>query len=269
MTSPTAEPCAAWEPLGCTSLDSSAGAISGTMLSVAQEILFYKTGMQFDQCQVTLRPCRSDCFGNESFPWSTQWREWGAGWPYPYLYAGQWFNLGCAGCVGTCSCAAISEVLLPHPVSSVDDVTIDGVALDPLEDHVIVYDHRRLIRIDGERWPLCNDFSKIAGEVGTWTITVTTGTPVPELGRVALGELMQELINACVGAACRLPNNVQQIVRQGVTQTRFDPTVMFGEGKVGLYFSDLFIGTYNPQGIRDRARAINVDRRGPTHQTWP
>ncbi len=240
------------------------------MRAVAQEILYQRTGQQFDQCQLVLRPCRRDCFSDSSFPWDRQWNEWGAGWPYPYMYAGQWFNLGCGGCAGSCACSVIHEVLLPRPVASVDDVTIDGVSLSPLEDHVVLYDERRLLRIDGESWPICNDFAKADGEVGTWTITVTAGTPVPELGQVALGELTRELVNACIGsAACKLPTNVQSIVRQGVTQTRLDPTEIWADGKLGLYFSDLFISTYNPHNIRDRARAINVDRRGPRQKTWP
>ncbi len=265
MTSPTVVPCTAWTPIGCTSIDPSGAAVSGTMLGVAQEILYQLTGGQFDQCTLTLRPCRETCFG-DAWP-SDRWNRWGTQWPYPYWYDGQWFNLGCGGCPGTCSCDVIHEILLPYPVAEVTDVTIDGVTLSPLEDHVMLYDHRRLLRIDGEAWPLCNDFSKADGEVGTWTVTFITGTPVPPLGQLALGELTTELVAACVGAACRLPSNVQQIVRQGVTQTKFDPNVMFAERRLGLFYSDLFISTYNPPGIRDRARAIDVDRRGPRYQT--
>jgi hypothetical protein len=44
---------------------------------------------------------------------------------------------------------------------------------------------------------------------------------------------------------------------------------MFADGKIGLYFCDLFLGTYNPKNIKDRARAIDVERRGNRQQTWP
>jgi hypothetical protein len=237
------------------------------MLGIAQEILYQKTGGQFDECQQTLRPCRRDC--EDGWAYDSSWNEYGTGWPYPYLYAGQWFNMGCGGCTGTCSCTVFHEILLPDSVSSVDDITIDGVSLEPLEEIVVLYDFKRLIRIDGGTWPRCNDLSKAAGEEGTWTITFTTGTPVPPLGQAALGELTTQLIAACLQVECRLPSNVQSIVRQGITQTMFDPNVLFAEGKLGLYFCDLFISTYNPANIRDRARAIDVDRRGPRYQTWP
>lgn len=267
MTTPTVVPCSPWTPVGCTEIPISGAAISGTMLSIATEILYQLSGAQFDECTRTLRPCRRDCY--DVWPWQASWNEWGSQWPHPYNYAGEWFNLGCGGCAGSCSCAVLHEVLLPYPVSSVTEIEIDGVQLTPLSDHVILYDFNRLVRIDGESWPLCNDLSKAAGEEGTWTITFVTGTPVPPLGQAAVGELTRELTLACVGAECRLPTNVQQIVRQGVTQSRLDPNEISADGKLGLYFCDLFINAYNPGRIRDRARAIDVEDRGPRYQTWP
>ena len=268
MSDLTVTPCTPWVPIGCQSIPLEATAISGSFLTAAQEILFAKSGRQFDECSQTLRPCRRDCFGG-SWPFSSSWNEWGSQWPYPYWWDGQWFNLGCGGCPGTCSCTVLQEVLLPYPVSEVTDITIDGVALSPLNTKVLLYDYRRLIRIDGGVWPICNDLAKPAGQVGTWTITVTTGIPVPTLGKIALGELLNEFINACIGAPCQLPPNVQNIVRQGVSLTMLDPNDVFGSGRLGLRMCDLFIDTYNPQGISDRARAIDVDARGPRYQTWP
>jgi hypothetical protein len=264
----TVTPCTPWVPIGCQTIPTSTAAISGSFLQAAQEVLYAKTGRQFDECEQTFRPCRRDCFGS-AWPWSTSWNEWGTEWPHPYLYAGQWFNLGCGGCPGTCSCSVLHEVLLPYPVSEVTNITIDGVALDPLDDHVILYDYKHLVRIDGSDWPLCNDLSLPAGQSGTWTITVTTGTPVPKLGQLALGELFNEFLKACTTGECALPPNVTNIVRQGVSITTLDPNEVFADGKLGLYLCDLFISTYNPQGISDRARAIDVDARGPRYQTWP
>lgn len=239
------------------------------MLTAAQEILYQRSGRQFDQCTQTLRPCRQSCYG-DTWPWSSTWSEWGGQWPFPYLYAGQWFNLGCGACnTDGCSCTIIHDILLPHPIASVTDVKVDGVPLTPVEDHVLVYDQRRVLRIDGEAWPTCNDLSKTDSEVGTWSITVVTGTPVPTLGQLALGELTTQMVNACIGGDCSLPWNVQQLVRQGVTQTRLDPNELFAAGRLGLFYSDLFLSTYNPQNIRDRARAFDPDRRGPSQQSWP
>ena len=268
MTAQTAGPCSPWVPLGCGAIPVGGAAISGIMLEAATQILWAKSGRQFDACTVTLRPCRRDCFGN-AWPFAASWNEWNTGWPYPYLYAGQWFNLGCGGCPGTCSCSVLQEVMLPGPVSSVDAIKIDGVAMTNLSQHVMLYDYQRLVRIDGGTWPICNDLSKPDTEVGTWTITVTTGVTVPKLGQLAVGELMTELINACVGAPCKLPAPVQQVVRQGVTLTLLDPNTVFADGMIGLRVSDLFISTFNPAGIPARAAVYDPDARGPRRVTWP
>lgn len=269
MSQLTAGPCTPWVPIGCGTFDPSATAITGTMLAAASHILWAKSGRQFGECQVTIRPCRRDCYG-AVWPFG---RELGysnsSQWPYPYWWDGQWFNLGCGGCPGTCSCTVLQEVMLPYPVSTVDSIKIDGVALTPLSDHVMLYDYQRLVRTDGEMWPLCNDLSQPDTEANTWSITVTAGVPVPPLGQIAVGELLTQLVRACLGNDCVLPTNVQQIVRQGITLTPFDPNIVFADGKIGLFYSDLFISTTNPGGVSTRARLYDPDARGPTRQTWP
>lgn len=262
MSAQTTGPCTPWVPIGCQAIPTSGAAISGDMLAVAQEILWAKSGRQFDACTVTMRPCRRDCFGDA---WPFGFSQY----PQPYWWNGQWFNLGCGSCPGTCSCTAISEVMLPGPVASVSEVKIDGVALTPIENHVMLYDYRRLIRVDGELWPLCNDLTLPDTEVGTWSITMSIGTEVPRLGQLALGELMMELINACIGAACKLPAPVQQVVRQGVTLTMFDPNTVFADGKIGLRLSDLFISTFNPGGVPARAKVYDPDDYAHKQVTWP
>lgn len=267
MTALTADPCSTWVPIGCKPLPIGSSAITGSMLSAAQSILWAKSGRQFDECTLTVRPCRRDCYGT-LWPWDTTWNQWGSAWPYPYMFNGQWFNMGCGGCPGSCSCTSLQEVLLPFPVSTVSALKIDGVPLSP-SAVAMLYDYRRLIRIDGGLWPICNDLSKDDTHVGTWSITFKTGTPVPPLGQVALGELFMELVNACTGAACKLPAPIQQIVRQGVTMNMLDPNVVFADGKIGLRMCDLFISTYNPGGISARATLYDPDGRRPVQATWP
>lgn len=262
MTALTAGPCSPWTPLGCQTIPTAAAAISGVMLDAASYILWAKSGRQFDECVVTLRPCRRECF--DVWP-----DEWGVGWPNPILFAGQWFNMGCGFCTGDCSCNVLHQIMLPSPTSAVTEVKIDGVALTPPEDHFILYDYRQLIRTDGEAWPSCNDLSQDDTHVGTWSVTFRVGVPVPPLGQLAVGELWTELMNACIGAPCKLPSPVQQLVRQGVSLTMFDPNVAFADGKIGLRLSDLFISTVNPGGIPARAQVYDPDARGPRMQTWP
>lgn len=267
MVESTATPCSPWSPIWCVDLPLSTSEVSGQALQAATEILWAKSGRQFDECVVSWRPCRKDCFGDWT-PWDRSWSEVGTSWPYPYNYAGQWFNLGCGGCAGSCSCTALYTVALPEPVTSIVEVKVDGTPL--VTSAYTVYDFRTLLRTDGEQWPLCNDFNKASTEVGTWEITASIGTTVPILGRMAVAELTRELALACVDSdECALPRPVQQLVRQGVSMSFLDPNEVFADGKIGLTRSDLFISTFNPHGIAQRAIAYDVDARGPRTRTWP
>jgi hypothetical protein len=154
------------------------------------------------------------------------------------------------------------------PVSSIVQIKVDGAPL--VSGAYMLYDYRTLIRTDGNSWPLCNDLSQPDTAVGTWSVTMTTGTPVPVLGQMAVGELALQLALACVDAdECKLPSTAQQIVRQGVTLTMLDPNLVFADGKIGLYRCDLFISTFNPGGISERGHVYDVDGRGAKRQTWP
>ena len=270
MVARSVGPCQPWTPLTCVDIpiNEASVAITGDMLEIATEILWAKSGRQFGECTTTLRPCREDCWGG-SWPFYDRWNEWGRSWPYPYNWNGQWFNLGCGGCPGSCSCTVLESVKLPFPATSIVEVKVDGTPL--VSGSYLVYDYETLLRVDGGTWPLCNDLNKTDDQVGTWSVTVTTGTEVPALGRLAVGELFAELTLACIGDdACKLPSPVQQLVRQGVSLTFLDPNEMWADGKIGLFNSDLFISTFNPAGIQDRARAYDVDSlRTPRRLTWP
>lgn len=267
MVARNAGPCAPWTPIWCGEIPLSGAAISGDMLMAATEVLWAKSGRQFDQCTEILRPCSKDCWGG-TWPFYDRWNELGRSWPYPYNYAGQWFNLGCGGCPGSCSCTVLYEAQLPQPIADIIEIKVDGAIL--VSGSYTVYDYQTLLRTDGSPWPMCNDLNKTEDEVGTWSVEVVLGQAVPVMGQLAVGELALQFINACVDVdACLLPTPVQQLVRQGVTLTFLDPNEIFAAGKIGLYRSDLFISTFNPAGIPARAQAIDVDSRGPRRQTWP
>ncbi len=267
MTANSNAPCAPWPVIWCGPISPSVAAVTGTYVGIASEILWAKSGRQFGTCTNTLRPCRKDCWGGY-WPFQQRWWEYGATWPYPYWYNGTWFNLGCGGCPGSCSCTVLYEARLPMPVVDIVQIKVDGNIM-PTGSYR-VYDHRQLLRTDGQPWPLCNDLNKDDTQVGTWSVTATYGTDVPPLGQLAVGELTEQLALACVDqTSCKLPTPVQQLVRQGVTMTFLDPNVVFAAGKLGLFNSDLFISTYNPAGISARAQAIDVDGPRPKRQTWP
>jgi len=222
----------------------------------ASQLLYSRTAQQFGLCEVTLRPCRRDCddmwrFGN--------WFEWTPGrqWPFPALIDGAWFNLGCGSCTGGCSCKRISEALLPGPVHDITEVKVDGLVL-PASSYR-VDNHRLLVRTDGGVWPRCQDLNLDDDQPGTWSATPVLGEEVPDLGQRAVGELACEWAKACLGQECRLPSPIQQIVRQNVSVTFLDPNELFEGGRIGLYFPDLFISTYNPERLRQRPQAYDID----------
>jgi hypothetical protein len=171
------------------------------------------------------------------------------GWP--------WFSMGCGGCSGTCSCAEISEVILPSPVSSIVNVKLDGVAVTGIYR---VDNNRLLIRTDGQKWPRCNDLNKDDSQVGTWSVTALYGEDVPEIGQLAMGELTCELLRAMAGEDCRLPPGVTQLTRQGVTVSIPDFGELFKDGRTGLYLTDMFLAWANPNRLMNRSRVYSVDR---------
>jgi hypothetical protein len=226
--------------------------VTGWAAEVATEMLYARTGMRFGTCSLKVRPCRRECW---DVPY-TNWWDWGT-WPRPMNYAGVWYNLACAECTVGCSCTSISEAFLPAPVTNVTEVKIDGAVLN--SSLYRVDEWRKLVRLGGGFWPICNDLGKPDTEVGTWSVTFDIGEPVPRLGQLAAGELFCELIQLD-SAKCKLPRPVQQIVRQGVTMTFADPNADFTDWRIGLTMCDLFINTYNPDRLRQRAVVYDVDR---------
>lgn len=262
-------PCSAWEPIWCADLPTGSEEISGSALMMATEILWARTGMQFDACSLTIRPCRQDCWDGGAFPYGGYWWQMGGLYPQPALINGNWYNLTCGSCSGDCSCAMLSEIVLPGPVTAINEVKVDGVALASTDYRLD--DWRKLVRLDGEMWPLCNNLNLADTETGTWSVNLTYGRPVPTSGRMAVGELAYELILACLGdSCCKLPYQVQQIARQGVTIKYPDVSDLFGMGpngqvtnRVGLQYCDLFIDAFNPYGLRQASEVYSVDQSQP------
>lgn len=228
---------------------------TGSAVKFATDIVWGLSGRQFGTCDVTVRPCRRTCADT---PWG--WAEIFPGnqWIQPTLFQGQWFNVICGSCQGdNCSCSSVSEVVLPGPVSKIVQVKIDGTPL--VTGSYRVDDNRFLVRTDGNVWPLCNDLNKADTQVGTWSVTASFGRAVPEGGQWAVGELACEIFRAINGEDCRLPRNVTQLARQGVTISYPDMNALFDKGRTGLYLTDLFIATWNPNGLHQPSRTYSID----------
>lgn len=224
----------------------------------AVELLWKQSGSIYGPCPVAVRPCRNDC-----------WPRSGA-LTTPVRIGGSWVNIGCTRCPGDCSCSLVSEVKLPGPVGAVVEILVDGVTLDPPEDHVRVDDYSRVVRIDGGRWPACQHLDAPPTDAGTWQITYNRGLPVPPGGESVAAILACELAKACAGSGdCRLPKRIQTVTRQGMTVGFLDSFDMLDEGRFGLFEVDSWLASARRAagGRRRRGRSPDVPRQ--RMQTWP
>lgn len=257
--SPAVDPCQAWPVIWPVTCDvSGAGAVTGVAVSAATEVLYALSGRRFGVCSMSIRPCRSDCSRGLWTGWdSGNWWEWGR-WPRPLFFNGVWYNIACGQCQSGCSCTYVSEAWLPSPVTTVTQVKVDGVVLDPSAYRVD--DWRKLVRLDGKIWPLCQDLTKADTQVGTWSVNVEFGEEVPVLGQLALGELACQFVKLLTGdKSCALPKPVQSLTRQGVQMNFLDPNELFANGRIGLYLCDLFLTSENPHGLANRSKVYDVD----------
>jgi hypothetical protein len=224
---------------------------------MAADVLYTFTGRHLGTCTLTIRPCRRTCW-DMAWPFGGTWWNFGI-YPRPLFFEGVWYNIACGACPsGGCSCSVISEALMPAPVSQILQVKVDGAVLDPSAYRVD--DWRLLVRTDGGEWPICNDLAKDDTEVGTWSVMLSYGEPVNALGRAALGELATQFAKllSC-DDSCQISKPVQQLVRQGVTMTFLDPNELFANGRTGLYLTDLFISTVNPNGLHSASQVYDLD----------
>lgn len=259
----TRGPCSTWDPIWCCPLTSESPMTTGVAAQIATEILYNLSGQIFDQCEFTIRPCRREC--NDGAWWgglggwgaSWAWGGWNF-WPMPALIGGNWFNLTCGGCAGSCSCTELSEALLPSPVASITQVKLDGVVLVNGTDYR-VDDFRKLVRLGGESWPVCQDMTLADTEDNTWSVTLVVGEAVPMLGRLAVAELACELRAFCNGDECAIPFSARSISRQGITIDL--PTVeeQLRRGLLGLRWCDQFVATYNPRRLMAVPLVFDVD----------
>lgn len=252
--------CEPWPlpPSGCPDLTSSP-AVTGYAVAAASEVLWAMSGRQFGSCEVLLRPCRKAC----APAWVTD--TWWAGswdrWP-PYLGPGStlWLDAVCGTCQRGCGCNDADTLVLPSPAQSVAQVLVDGVELVDGTNWTL-YNGTLLVRIDGEKWPMCQDWTVPVSGVGAWSVTPVFGFPVPMMGQLAVGELAAEIAAGCDAGDCKLPAFTTSVSRQGVTQTfpTWAEIMQAGITGVGLPLVDLFLRTENPEGLQMGPRIINPD----------
>lgn len=240
--------------VSCAALDALDPALAEMIEEAAVSYLWNWTGQKFGLCSVTIRPCRETCLD-----WNTTYRGNGRGTGYPglpwyggdglspALIGGQWFNLPCGGsCAGSCSCGPVEQIDLGSGVDSVTSVMLDGVELSASAYRLD--NNRYLVRTDGGTWPDCQDMSADPSTPGsnTFAVTYASGVPVPAGGQLAAGVLACQLAKAACGdAACKLPQRVQRVSRQGVELLFDDMSTLWTQGGTGLWIVDSWIASVN------------------------
>lgn len=258
--------------------------------SMAVEFLWNWTDRGYGVCDVVVRPCKTAPRG------STFWGgAMGSGMrplvhtglivtddtvvlepdPGEYLvddvpvtYQGLpiWSGCSCSG--GQCGCGlSASVVRLPGPVVSVTEVQIDGEVVDPETYRV---DNRTLlVRTDGNPWPTTQNMDAELGSGNTWAVSYQFGVEVPTGGQVAAGVLAAEMALAlCNDGACKLPERVQTVTRQGVTVAMLDNMEGIDKGRTGVWLVDSWVQSV--MAPRGRSAVYSPDIPRPRHRvsTW-
>lgn len=214
---------------------------------MATELLWRWTGRRFGVCEVVTRPCRSDCTpGGSTFfggPATTALPTGGGTWT-PALIGGRWYNMTCGTCGPSCDCSPSGpkSLRLPGQPREIVSVTVDGETLAPSAYMLAPTGH--LLRLDGQRWPKCQDMTAPATEPDTFEIVYTSGEPVPEGGQIAAAALACQLRLAAEGdKSCELPQRVQSITRQGVSVAVLDAFEDLAEGRTGIWTIDAWVSS--------------------------
>lgn len=155
-----------------------------------------------------------------------------------------------------CTNTSPRQLRLRHvPVRSITSVSVGGSALAASAYYVV--NSAYLIRRDVCGWELRQGVE----------VAYSYGQNPPTAGRRAAAKLADELILAFNQSdACRLPDRVTSISRQGVSMTVLDPQDFLKDGRTGLYEVDLFIQAANPAGARKRPKVFSPDKPRGEHR---
>lgn len=145
-----------------------------------------------------------------------------------------------------------------HPVVAIEQVKVDGEVL--ATDAYQVRDWEWLARLDGFVWPCCQNLRLPDTELGTMSVRYQWGVLPPDAGVLACAALAYHLALALSpdpDGACKLPERVQTITRQGVSMAIIDPLTLFADGLTGLAEVDLWVASVN-RGNERRNGAVIV-----------
>lgn len=250
------------EPGECCSLAGATADDRELAAYSASEFMWAKTGRQFGIGRETVRPCRGPAGDTGRFDLSVAlaFAEPRIGLP---LWQG---SCSCSRPDG-CSCRGKDWVKLPRDrVREILEVTIDGVLLD--SDQYALRGRNRLYRVDGLRWPCCQNLDLETSEEGTWAVRYVFGHRVPRLVYLATKRLACEIIKATVNdPTCRLPSTTRTVAARGIS---VELARFFDEsGTIGIFEVDAAIWAANPAGLPHRATAWSPELQGRAVRVLP
>jgi hypothetical protein len=194
---------------------------------------------------------------------------WGAGGVWNWVSS--WGYCSCQANVHRqCGCRLLSEIDLGRfPITRIVSVKQDGGVLAPSAYRVD--DYRWLLRVDGSRWPCCQDLTLDSTNINTFEVAFEWGKGPPESGREAAIRLALEFCQAYSNNPCVVPENVQTMLRQGVQTVKIPPTSygrdVNGNIKTGIHEVDFFLSsvpTGRPGLIASPDRDAKARRTGTT-----
>ena len=266
----TEGPCEAWITAddvitACAGVGTDA-AVAEEAAVVASMLLYKLSGSQYTGvCTHEVRPCGSDggcgwswaevLSPSEASNWAVSWMVGVAGWGWYSDYT------------PLCGCQHVPRVELGnYPVIGINEVVINGVAVDPT-----TYELRELRFLDRITptaedtplvWPSCQNMRLPLGEIGTWSVSYTSGVAPPLPGVLAAKQLACEVVKFLTEGECALPDGVTSLTRQGVQMNRqlfMSWGFKNGEWQTGLSWVDGFLQAYNPTGATQRSTVWSPD----------
>lgn len=214
-----------------------------TALALAASYLWAATGRRYGVCPVSVRPSQNARGEILYRDYAVQPGMSGLGVPGgPFLFGGRWFNSGCASaCCGNSACA----IVLRGPVASIDEVMVGEEIVPPSAYRVdVTAGVYLLVRVDGECWPMCQDFRADEGQEGSFVVSYGIGQPLPLALQIAAAMLACEYSKALTGGPCKLPSKMTRLSRQGV-EVELEAPDADGES-TGIREVDQVVAMLNP-----------------------
>lgn len=243
--------CGSWATADdlCEPCDGYIGDGIDEYMVIASELLYKATAQQYSgPCEVTVHPCSANWFAVRDLTVDNG-----------ILTLSRYSVFSACGHPSdfACGCQYQSSITLPFgPITSVDTVTTTDDGELPIGSYD--FHGNDLIRIDGSKWPLCDD---------DFLVTYHYGSEVPVHLRRAAAILACELYMGCNPEAfgdveCRLPRNIVSVVRQGVSialQSAFFTPLPGRPVQFGIPEIDMAIALENPHGLMARSVILDPD----------